>query len=109
MKKFIAIATLIAALAPVALAPAAQAKTPRSQSIVVSTADLDVRQPTDAAILVTRIESALRPFCVVNRSYDTVSLCMHDQTHKTVRQLGIPEVKLALEQRSAPAVMLAQR
>ncbi len=109
MKKFLALATLIAALAPVALAPAAQAKTPRAQQIVLSTADLDVSQPADAAILITRIESALRPFCVENTSYDTVSLCMRDQTHKTVRKLGIPAVKLALEQRMAPAVMLAQR
>lgn len=109
MKKFLVLATLIAALAPVALAPAAQAKTPRSQAIVVSTADLDVSQPADAAILISRIEGALRPFCVVNTSYDTVSLCMRDQTHKTVRQLGIPEVKLALEQRPAPATALALR
>lgn len=98
MKNLLILAALVAA--PLA-AHAEPAQAPRAQ---VSMAGLDLRNPADAAVMIQRIEAAVRPICVApgvaNRR--STAGCIREVTREAVKSLRVPELNLAFEQRSAP-------
>lgn len=96
MKKLLILAAVLAA--PLA----AHAETAAPQ-IHVSSAGLDLSNPTDAAVMIARIEAAVRPICMApgfsNRR--STAGCIKDITRDAVRNLRIPELNVALERRSS--------
>lgn len=100
MKKLLILAALIAA--PLA----AQAETATPQPIQISMDGLDLSNPQDAAVLIQRIETAVRPICIAPgvAMRTTTTGCIRKVTRQTIENLGVPEVSLAFKQgRKAPA------
>jgi UrcA family protein len=95
MKKLLILAALLTA--PVA------AHAEPAQRLMISSAGLDLSKPADAAAMIRRIEAAARPMCMApgfaNRR--STAGCIHDVTRDAVRNLRIPELNTAFEQRSA--------
>jgi UrcA family protein len=104
MKSLLILAALVVA-APLA----AHAETGRTPRALVSMAGLDLRNPADAALMIQRIEAAVRPICVAPgvAHRRTTAGCIQDLTRKTVKDLRVPELTLALEHRSASAKPVA--
>lgn len=105
---------LSAAIAASLGAPAALAQQARLHSVALGKAELNVGTPAEADALVQRIRDGMRPFCIHNRSYRTISSCLHDVTQNAIRQLDMPELAQALNRTAppspaAPPIMLAQR
>lgn len=104
MKTILLLAALVAA--PLA----AHAETAQPQRTQVSMAGLDLRNPADAAIMIQRIEAAVRPICVAPgvANHRTTAGCIREVTREAVKSLRIRELNLAFEQRSKPKSPAAQ-
>jgi UrcA family protein len=103
MKKLLVLAALLAA--PLA-AHAEPAKVLRFE---VSTAGLDLRNPADAAVMIRRIEAAVRPACTSPTPlHPTTTACLRTLTRDAVKNLRIPELSVAFEHRSAPVAPVAR-
>lgn len=103
---------LAAAIAASLAAPAALAQQARLHSVVLERAELNVGTPEEADALLQRIRGGMRPFCIHNRSYRTISSCLHGVTQNAIRQLDMPELaqaRTAPPSPAAPPIMLAQR
>lgn len=108
MKTLVVLAALIAAPALVSVAHAEPAK---PLEIKVSTIGLDLSNPADAAVMIARLEVAVRPSCAApgyNARRSTAG-CMRDAMRQAVSRMQIPQLTAALENRSAPVITLAQR
>ena len=97
MKKLLILAALVAT--PLA----AHADPARAQQVHISSEGLDLRNPADAAAMVRRIESAVRTMCVAPgfAAGRSTAGCIRDLTRDAVRNIRIPEVSTALQQRSS--------
>ncbi len=104
MKRLLILAALVAA--PLS----AQAETPRTTRIEVSSVGLDLTNPTDAAAMILRIEAAVRPACVAPgfASGRTTARCIREVTADAIKKLQIPELHTAFQRRSAPGGTVAQ-
>lgn len=104
MKKLLVLAALVAA----PLAAHADPASPRQ--VHISSQGLDLTTPADAAVMIRRIESAVRVICVAPgyAAGRSTAGCVRDLTRQTVRNLRVPELNLALEHRSAPATPAAR-
>ena len=71
---------------------------------------LDLNNPADAAVMIRRIESAVRVICVAPgyAAGRSTAGCIRDVTRETVKGMRIPELTLAFEQRSTPPAPVAQ-
>lgn len=104
MKTFVILAALIAAPLAAHAAPA------DTQPIQVSTAGLDLSNPADAAIMIQRIEAAVRPGCLAPNlnHHHTTGACIRKVTRKAVKTLRIPELNSALRRHFSPTGQRAQ-
>lgn len=92
-------------LAALAAAPmAAHAEPAPPQQVHISSQGLDLTNPADAAVMVRRIESAVRTMCVAPgfAAGRTTAGCVRDVTRDAVRNLRIPELSTAFQRRSVP-------
>lgn len=113
MKKLLILAALIAAPAFTSVAHAEPAK---PLEIKVSAIGLDLSNPADAAVMIARLETAVRPNCVAPgfATRRSTSACIRDVVRDAVKGMQIPQLTAALETRFAPqpvqpAITLAQR
>ena len=99
MRNFIILAGLLAM-------PLTAHADPRvNQRIEVSFSGLELAKPADAAAMVSRIEAAVRPICIAPGFANgrTTAGCVRDLTRDAVKNLRIPQLTLAFENRAMPA------
>lgn len=108
MKTALALALLIL---PLAAAPLAEARKAQADTTLkVSQADLDLTQPRDAAILLTRVEKVARSWCVEpGHQSTTTASCIRMVMTDVVGRVDEPAVTAAWIDRIGPAVRLASR
>lgn len=113
MKKFFALAALIAAFAPIA-SPVASAGPAKPLEIKISAVDLDLNHPADAAVMIARLEAAIRPICVAPgfATRRPTAACIRDAVREAVAKTKIQQLMTAFNAPAAPAApatLLAQR
>jgi len=102
---------LLSALALLSIAGAVQAQTPAAPSVSVAYADLDLRQPADASVMLKRIRHAAGQACsqspgLAGNDPDTVLRvrdCYHQAMARAVAGLNAPKVTQAFNRRARDA------
>lgn len=104
MKSLLVLAALI-------IAPLANAEPAKLREIKISSVGLDLSNPADAAIMIGRMEAAVRPMCVAPRAAvkRSTSGCIRDVIRDAVAKMKITALTVAFEGRPVPVITLAQR